>query len=215
MSDRLIIQSHGTRPDAYERWLALTRPIHEAYAEACDADYELFVGVKERGVHPAWNRLPMFLDAFAAGYRHVAWIDADCLVVDQRTSIFDVDPATPLLMRTAGMVWLGEFCWNDGVLIANAGSIDAEAALRWVWAQRHAPLREHHAPSMWELNWLLDYVFEHRSIVGDLDERFNWMPFAEACPEAEAVICGWHGMPHGQRWEYFTAKLRATYGIEA
>lgn len=220
--DLLIMQSIGNGDDWFAPWLEMSRPIHEEYAEACGADYELFRGVKDPHVHPAWNRIPMFLAAFARGYRKVLWLDADTLVVDQAVDIFtETDDTTPLHMVRAQdahveIPW-GEPGWdlyNDGVLIAN-NCDQAAAAFRYVWSQRHEVPLAHHIPALWELNALTDFVFAHRDCVAELPFRFNWMPFEYACPESEAVIMAYHGMPHDQRWELVTAKYAEVYGTPA
>ena len=114
MSRNLIIQSIGEDPnDWFIKWMEIAEPIHREYALRCGADYIFFAGVKEPGLHPTWNRLPMFLDAFDAGYDKIAWLDADTIVTDQETSIFDVtDNDVPLLM-TRVLSSHHEFPWQE------------------------------------------------------------------------------------------------------
>lgn len=217
MTDRLIIQSHTPRPDQFEKYLALSRPIHEAYAKRCDADYELFVGWKEADVNPTWNRLPMILDAFANGYEKVVWLDADTIVTNPARDIFAEVAGAPLHMtRTSGFPWWtpdGEReAWNDGVLVAERGP-EATAALEWVWARRHDPFLAHQISGMPELSWLLDYVFtQPDTLVKELADVWNWMPFAHASPRAGAVIEAFHGQRYGERWENFQSVYREFYG---
>lgn len=215
---KLIMQSIGAGADWFAPWLQLSRPIHERYAAECGADYLLFEGQKDRRVHPAWNRIAMFLEAFDRGYDMVCWLDADTLVVDQTVDIFDACDATPLHMTRARdvhveMPW-GEPGWdlyNDGVLVANRCP-EAIRAFGYVWRQRLQPLAAHHHPSLWELNVLTDWVFAHRDAVAELDFRFNWMPFDYACPEPEAVVRAWHGMPHDDRWREVNETYTRVYG---
>lgn len=217
VAERLIIQSHGAGDDWYVPWFALSRPIHERYAAECDADYLFFAGQKDWKVHPAWNRLPMILDAFDAGYRKVVWLDADTLVVDSTQNIFTAtDDSIPLQMRrTGGFPWVtpdGEQeGWNDGVLVVN-NVPGARTAIEWVWARRHDPPAQHHMPSLWELNHLLDLVLAQPDLVADLPDRWNWMRFEDASPEADAAICAWHGYPHDERWAAFIEKYESVYG---
>lgn len=209
VTDLLVIQSHGAGNDPFVKWLEITGPIHEKYASACEADYELFVGKKGVRVHPAWNRIPMILDAFEDGYRKVVWLDADTLVIDLDCDIFaDTPDDVPLLMRRAPMRWHGEHSWNDGVLVAN-NTPATILALEWVWDQRFTRWREHHAPSLWELNWLLDYVFDHPDMVGELDERFHRYPFDDELPGS--VVLSWHGMPHDDRYRAFSEAVDRWY----
>lgn len=226
MSDLLIMQSFGTPPDGCERYLALSERIHRSYAEKCGADYELFIGEKEPGVHPAWNRIPMFLEALRSGYTKVVWLDADTLVVDPARSIFEgTDDTTPLHMcRTNGFPWpphvlAREQLWeayNDGVLVVNNTPIAIDA-LEYVWSERRA---EHPTlGQIWELSPLLDWLLERRDvegIVAELDPRWNWMPFAENLDfEDEAAIKAWHGMPHAQRFSLFRQEVERIERITA
>lgn len=215
-SDRLIIQS--VDGGLWAEWMDLSAPIHGGYATRCGADYWYFLGTWEAGVHPAWNRLPMILEAFAMGYEKVVWLDGDTLVVNQDRNIFaetrdDVPfQMTRVLHAHVEMPWPepGWDPYNDGVLVTNR-SRESIAAVQWVWEQRHTPHLAHHHPSMWELNWLLDWIFAHRDDVGLLSQIWNWMPFAEAPPREEAVILAWHGMPFTQRWTEYREALRVHY----
>jgi hypothetical protein len=218
--DKLIIQSCD---DNFRRYLDLSRPIHEEYAGVCGADYKLFIGRKDPRVHPAWNRIPMFLEAFAAGYQKVVWLDGDSLMVRPEVDIFaETDDTAPLQMirvldSHVELPW-GEPGWdayNDGVLVANNCEQSVEA-FEYVWARRRAVAMPHHCDSLWERNWLLDWVFAHPESVALLDVRFNWMPFAENLHcEAEAVICSWHGMQHDERFRLFEEKFNEVYRCAA
>lgn len=219
MADRLICQSIGGDPrDNFRRYMALEEPIHRDYAARCGADYEYFVGTKDPLANPTWNRLVMMLDAFAAGYEQVAWLDADVLVVQLDRNIFEEVVGAPLHMtRTQGFPWWtpdGEQeAWNDGVLVAERCD-ESIAALEWVWARRHDPFLAHHVPSMPELTWLLDYVFtQPASLVKELPDIWNFMPWEHTKHRAhEAVIEAWHGQPHDERWENFRTRYEQVYG---
>lgn len=206
---RLVLQSIDPG-GIYEPWLTLTRPVHEAYAARWGADYRCHVGRVE-DVHPAWNRIVLMLEAFAHGYQKVVWLDADTLIVRADRSIFDeTEDQTPLLMCRAGLQWLGHDSWNSGVLVANS-SPETVTALEWIWGQRHAEPRPHHAPSLWESNWLFDYLEEYPATVGRLDQCWNWWQCPDVMPVAEAVIQAWHGMPYAQRWAWFRRTYREIY----
>lgn len=212
------MQSIGGGDDWFVPWMALTQPIHEQYAAACDADYLLFAGNMDRRVHPAWNRIAMFLEAFDRGYDKVCWLDADTLVVDQTVNIFEACDDTPLHMTRAvdvhvEMPW-GEDGWdlyNDGVLVANDCE-QARRAFSYVWRQRLEPLLPHHHASLWEMNAVTDWVFSHRESVADLPMRFNWMPFDYAPPKTEAVVLAYHGIPREERWQMFLDDYEFVYG---
>lgn len=226
---RLIIQSIGANPDDwFRKWMDITAPLHEQYAKQCEADFEYFVGDREKDLHPTWNRIPMFLDAFNAGYDKVIWLDADTLVVNQDRSVFDeTDDDAPLLMTRVKdshyeFPWASEVngqtvladrwdVYNDGVLIAN-NTDHARECFEFAWANRRRPFKSWHVPGIPELDWILDYVYEHPEAVRQLSLTYNWMPYPEAPPYDDAVILAWHGMPHEERWDGLQEALRHFYG---
>lgn len=232
MKKRLIIQSGDENVAHY---LDLAGPYNAAYAERCGADYWRFDGVWPGGTYPAWNRLPMILDAFERGYEHVLWMDADTLVVQPDVDVFvdyarshegrrvvsaggeDYDDHLGCLCmrRTAGGFywpmdgadqWEG---WNDGVLLVKSLLDYTSTVIEWLWAQRDTPPLPHHQPGLWELNWLLDYAKAHPEHVVEMDQRFNWQPFNGASPEQYAVIKAWHGLPHSERWSQMRTAVTA------
>jgi hypothetical protein len=216
MSDRIIIQSGD---EGVARYLDASQPFHQAYAKRCGADYWRFDGRWHPDVHPAWNRLPMALRALTLGYERVLWLDADTLVVQPDVNVFDRVPSDSVfsMRRTAGgFYWPldGPDQWegyNDGVLMVN-DVWDADTTVNELWARAFDKPLPHHAPTLWELNVLLDYAKANDgnpACVKEMDERFNWQPFADAAPENEAVIKAWHGMPHEQRWQEFSAAVDA------
>lgn len=221
MTDRLIVQSIGGDPaDNFLRYMELEEPIHRDYAARCGADYHHFVGRKDERCNPTWNRVLQILEAFEQGYRKVVWLDADVLVVQPDRDIFAETPDdVPLVMtRTEGFPWRtpdGEQeAWNDGVLIANAGS-EAEEAMRWLWDRRCDPFLPHQIPGMPELSWLLDWIFTHPGCVAPLSDVWNFLPHEHTKDRAgEAVIEAFHGMPHRDRWEAFLATYNRVYGGE-
>lgn len=228
MTRNLLIQSAD---GAHLKYLDAAEPIHRAYAERHGADYLAHRGRIDPTVHPAWNRLPLMLDAFEQGYEKVVWLDTDTLVVQPEHDIFaETRSDIALLMKRAYIPWQDrpDAAWNDGVLVANAAvtapgsfgqdsTVRAERALRWVWGKRGVPFREHHVPGMWELNWLMDWCSQFPGDVDYLDPAWNWMSLDMTLygPEG-AYILAWHGMPHDQRWAEFTAALpRARTAMEA
>lgn len=221
VSDLLLIQSIGDdRQDHFAKYMALEEPIHRAYAALCDADYEYFVGYKDPRAHPTWNRIIMMLDAFERGYKKIVWLDADTLVVKPEENIFEgTSDTAPLLMTRVlsahvEIPWKDDpfwDCYNDGVLIAN-DSPHARAALTFAWENRRSPFEPWHVPGMPELDWLLDYVFDHPDSVEQLDGRWNWMGYPQECPREEAVILAWHGQPTPFRWDSFKAAYDERYG---
>lgn len=231
---RLIIQSGD---EAVEKFVELSRPIHEQYALACGADYHYQPGRTDPNAHPAWNRFIMAFDAFVQGYEQVLWLDTDTLVVDHNVNVFERAPfdhegsrrlhagqgdgppweyAPFVMRRTAGGAYWpsdGDDQWeqyNDGVLLMNR-SAACEDALEWLWGQRTRLPQPHHVSSMWELNWLLDLVKERPEMVVEMDQRFNWQPFNGASPEQYAVILAWHGIPHQARFSQFRQAFRNRY----
>lgn len=229
-NDRLIIQSGDANVAKY---LDASEPFHRAYAEACSAEFARFDGTWPGASHPAWNRLPMMLDAFERGYKQVLWLDSDTLVVDPTVNVFERAPFdhagsrrmhrgqsdgppweySPLCMRrTAGGFywpmdgddqWEG---WNDGVLLVTP---EAQTIIEWVWSKRAEKPMPHHQPTLWELNWLLDIVKDDPTLCAEMDQRFNWQPFNGSSPEQYAVIKAWHGIAHETRWREFKAAVEA------
>lgn len=223
----LIIQSGD---ENVARYLNRSEPFHRAYAEQCGADYWRFDGSWQRGIHPAWNRWPMMLDAFERGYDRVLWMDSDTLVVKPDVNVFDLaiyshegrcvigpgeEPGEEysahfVMRRTAGgAYWPADGAdqyeqWNDGVVLCNRSAVES---IRFLWLCRTRRPLPHHSPSMWELNWLLDFAKEHPAWIVQMDQRFNWQPFNGASPEQYAVIKAWHGIPHEQRWREFSAEV--------
>lgn len=209
----LIIQSAD---EHFLPFVDLAAPIHARYATRHGAHYELFVGWKDPEVHPSWNRAAMFLEAFARGYSKVVWFDADTLVVDQEADIFaETADDVPLLMPLGAIPWGDQtWCFNAGVAVANS-SPAAYRAFEYVWARRHAPLRDHHLPELWELNWLLDWSFAHRESVDVLSDRWNWQETEDREPDVtldEAAVLAWHGISYAQRLEQFSDKVAQMYG---
>jgi hypothetical protein len=176
----------------YAPFLALSYQRHAGYADACGADYQIFTGMKDRTRHPSWNKVALLREALLDGYTTAVWLDADCLVVDQTVNIVaETAGPTPLLMaRYANETWFGEPHYNAGVVVAHA-SDEALMALTWIWEHRHGT-RLHHHPMWWDNNWFLDYAHEHPSHVGELPQRFNWMP-RHATTRERPVILGLHG----------------------
>lgn len=207
MNDRILLQSKGPAPDMYDGMVDLIRPITEEYAWKCDADYRMFVGLKDATIvtpkamtaHSAaasWNRIALMLDAFADGYRKVAWFDLDTLVVDMDESIFDqTDDTTPL--QFVRIPHAGDWIKNDGVLVANnlPATVDL---LEDVWAQRHGPL------SGFEQGPIDAHALAHPETVGPLDPRFNWFGWDGTIaavvpsypPRESAVVLAWHACPN-------------------
>lgn len=208
----LLIQSCD---EQFLPFMDLAAPIHARYAAAHDAHYELFVGWKDRDVHPSWNRTVMFLDAFAHGYEKVVWLDADTLVVDPEADIFtETADDVALLMPQASIPWFDSpWCFNCGVAVAN-NTPAAYNAFNYVWSRRHAQLRDHHLPGLWELNWLLDWTFAHRDKVDVLSDRWNWQQTEHRDPEVpfeKAAVLAWHGIPYDERLALFTAEHARRY----
>lgn len=225
----LIIQSGDVN---VARYLDASEYYHRAYAQQCGAEYWRFDGAWEHGTHPAWNRLPMMLEAFERGFERVLWMDSDTLVVKPHVDVFEqsiyshegrcvvgqaeeagAEFLVPFVMRrtAGGAYWPASGAdqyeqWNDGVLLVNRSAL-AVHALEELWACRALRPRAWHSPSMWELNWLLDWVKANPDDVVQMDQRFNWQPFNGASPEQYAVIKAWHGIPHEQRWREFSAEV--------
>jgi hypothetical protein len=192
MNRALIIQSVDHN---YTPYIALTYARHADYAQRCGADYQVFTGVKEAGLHPSWNRIPLFLEALDEGYEKIVWLDADVLVVNPGVNIVtETANDIPFQMsRYAHYRLYGEPHYCNGVMVICAQP-ETREALQWVWAQRHAPFRPYHIPGLWEQNWVADYIHEHPGVAKDLPQRFNYLPKYADRPEAP-VILAWHGEP--------------------
>lgn len=216
---RLIIQSGD---DAFARYMELSRPVHAEYARRCGADYRYFHGCCPDGRHPAWNRIRLMLDAFAEGYDKLLWLDCDVLVTALDANIFAAtDDMTPVHIpwSPSGMVWRpGWWALCSGVMLANNTPAAVEC-LEYVWAERwrgtpgHPPLAPHHHAPLWESNALLDWLYDHPGAWAKLSQVWNWkVGNFERVPECEALIYGFHGGPHDQRWADFRATFARVYG---
>jgi hypothetical protein len=207
VADYLLIQAVDA---AFVPYLALSYAPHAAYAARCGADYVVYTGRKDPGLHPSWNRIPLLLDGLWQGYRKLAWVDADCLVVAPEVNLFTATAdAVPLQMcRYADVQWRGQDHFNAGVLVVNSGDA-ALTALSYVWARRgeHAP---HHYETFWEQNWLLDYAYDHPWAVSELPHRFNWIP-TKGDPAQTPVILGFHGFG-AEQFPRFQAAVAQYYG---
>lgn len=65
--------------DAHEELLDVALPTYRAFAER--HGYDLVVGKKMTDLPPAWNKVPLLLDALDH-YDEVVWFDCDMIVVD-------------------------------------------------------------------------------------------------------------------------------------
>lgn len=206
------------------KYMELARPVHEAYAKLCGADYRYFEGRVHPKVHPAWNRLPLILEAFKQGYTKVVWMDSDVLVVKPERNIFaETSNTVPMLIprSPSGTPWRGRgMAVCTGVMVLNR-CIETTVAVEWVWSKRFTPLLPHHHPTMWENNWVADYVQDHPQVLELLDPRWNWKPNMvddagrpsyhpahQDIPESECIIRAWHGQRQGPRWESFQERYR-------
>jgi hypothetical protein len=65
--------------DAHEELLDVALPTYLAFAER--HGYQLFVGEKLTDLPPAWNKIPILLNALAS-HEEVVWLDCDLVIVD-------------------------------------------------------------------------------------------------------------------------------------
>lgn len=187
---RLLIQSVDL---AYVPYLALTYQRHATYAQRCQADYQVFTGLKDMHCAASWNKIALLLDGVAQGYTKLVWLDADCLALDLDANIFTEtsDDATFQMCRYANVFWHGKPHYNAGVLVVNAGL--AWEGLSWVWNQRYER-RPHHVEVYWEQNWLGDLSHEAPELFADLAHRWNYHARYSQSHEPVAIQ-GWHGEP--------------------
>jgi hypothetical protein len=180
---------------AYIHFVALSYARHAAYAEHCGADYLVFTGLKDDQAHPAWNKVALLLEVQLRGYQRAVWLDADCLVMDPSVNIFTETPIDPpiLMARYANETWFGQPHHNSGVIVVQSSLASLEA-LEWVWCHR-SEQRPHHRAVWVDNNWFMDLAHEQPALVGDLPQRFNWMP-RHATTRERPVILGLHGEPN-------------------
>lgn len=65
--------------DAHEELLDVSLPTYKVFAHR--HGYDLIVGEKKTNMPPAWNKIPLLLDALN-NYGEVVWFDCDMVVVD-------------------------------------------------------------------------------------------------------------------------------------
>lgn len=73
----------------YQHLLGMTKPAHAAYCARFGIGYravEEDTCLGARG--PYWRKVELMIEAFRGGYDQVAWLDADCIIVDASYDIF-------------------------------------------------------------------------------------------------------------------------------
>jgi hypothetical protein len=75
--------------DEHERLLASTRPLHTRYCVRHGIDYFAFDKTIPAGRPAAWRKVELLIEAMRGGYECVAWLDADCVIVDPVFALLD------------------------------------------------------------------------------------------------------------------------------
>lgn len=198
--------------DAFDRgyrkivWLdadcLVVRPDDDVFDGTSDSAPLLMTRVLDSHVEMPWKFNPAVrAEGMCGAYRFHPGIDDLC----------GREPGHAGDHLNGGGPWPQWDVYNDGVLIVN-DSDHARAALEFAWARRLAPFKPWHIPGMPELDWLLDYVFDHPDAVEQLHDRWNWIPYPTASLKEQAAILAWHGYPHEQRWVEYQAAYEARYG---
>jgi hypothetical protein len=65
---------------AHLELLDIALPTYRAFAER--HGYDLRLGVKLTNLPPAWNKIPLLIQALRQGYGEVVWFDCDLVIVD-------------------------------------------------------------------------------------------------------------------------------------
>lgn len=82
---RVLLQ-FATVGGEHEKMLNLAFPAHSSYCDFHCIDY-LPEHVERTSRHPWWYKVDMIARAFVLGYQRVAYLDADCLIVDPSVDI--------------------------------------------------------------------------------------------------------------------------------
>ncbi len=73
---------------ACQQLVSATESLHRQYCARHGIDYRLILEDSVIGRHPTWRRIALLAEALRLGYDQVAWLDADCVIVDPSFDIF-------------------------------------------------------------------------------------------------------------------------------
>ncbi len=82
---RVLLQ-FATIDSDHQVMLNLADPMHSSYCTRHRIEW-VTEYAHQTPRHPAWSKVAMIARALDEGYRQIAWLDADCLIVDPETDI--------------------------------------------------------------------------------------------------------------------------------
>lgn len=75
--------------ERHEAMLAISRSHHERYCARLGIAYSADDKTPVADKRPHWRKVSLVLEAFAAGFDEVLWLDADSVVIDTSVDVFD------------------------------------------------------------------------------------------------------------------------------
>ena len=178
-----ILLQYGVGEE-HERMLELTRRHHQACAELWGADYYVAEPLRCTSRPPHWHRIDLILEAFKRGYDQVVWLDTDCVIVDPKTSLFDVSGFGVACCECFDSPTI-ERHLNTGVLVVSRSREVARFLTTW----RNRPIEGVYQDQSSFINLMA--TRPHRDLLTILPNRFNCV---ETHMESRnPVILAYHG----------------------
>ena len=200
MNDAVIVQSAMSKGGGeYYPHLALSVPIHAAYAKRHNFDYRAEFGdVSEFGSNTAggYAKIEMLIEA-AKKYRYVVWIDCDAIIVNDKVDLrdaFQEGKHISLVRYDRPKTHL-----NVGVMFVRGGA----ESVRLLEIIRNTPARNDWFEQQ-TINDMLDS--DDGKYIGEIDKRWNtWV-----CDKFndDDVIHGYHsGLTKPQKLEFIAYEV--------
>lgn len=196
--------------DDFKPMLDFAQPIHQAYADKWDMDYLTVVGnVREdwEAWHGGWAKVELVRQMLEKGYDYVFWVDADCLIVDDRVDLREGTPEGIGMVLHDGPGTPGPHL-NVGVMLIK----NSEKVRHFVkeWISRYPGNNEFPWFEQGEIHKMKN---DYPGVVFQIENKWNSCTHARTHVD-DAVIEGWHGMGNGaerlaQMIEYVRQKAQS------
>jgi hypothetical protein len=181
---RVLIQ-YGFGPE-HESLLALTREIHARYCRRHRIDYRVDTAPPAGGRAPHWRKVELLIAAMEQGYDRIAWVDADCVIVDPSVDLFAASGFGIAVCECFDSPTIARHL-NTGVLLAAR----SDATLGFLQAWNATP-----QSGIWQDQSAFIALMAarpHRDLLTILPNRFNCV--ADHMEAREPIIRAFHGDP--------------------
>lgn len=197
MNDMVIIQQAYKRHEwpaqaEYMPGLDLVAARHQAYATKWKIDYLVVRGEVRADFLPncgGWAKLELVRQMLKKGYKYVAWIDVDAMIVDMNTDLREGCPEGLGMVLHTGPGAPGPHL-NVGVMLMQNTERVRQFFDEWIsrypgtnefpWYEQGEAHKMAHDPK-WQ------------DVVIRIDNKWNSCLYAQTYVENQ-VIAGWHGM---------------------